>query len=95
MEDGSSGELFTLRVQSRPGRAAISAIDGLLRHCRQLAKRQPDVFPVIKIKMGSYESRKYGMQWKPVFQIVGRTPKTSIAAPDTSTAADLNDQIDF
>jgi hypothetical protein len=95
LEDGSSGELFTLRVQSRPGSAAISATDGLLRHCRQLAKRQPDVFPVIKIKMGTYESRKYGPQWKPVYQIVGRTPKTSVTAPDTSIAADMNDEVGF
>jgi hypothetical protein len=93
--EGEAGEMFTLQVQSKPRSAAIFAIDGLLRHCRQLRRRHPDFCPVIKIGMTQYESKKFGMQWKPNYQVVGKTEKASVSAPDTSIAADMNDEIGF
>jgi hypothetical protein len=93
--EGETGEMFTLQIQSKPRSAAIYAIDGLLRHCRQLRRRHPDFYPVIKIGMVQYESKKFGMQWKPNFQIIGKTEKASVSAPDTSIAADMNDEIGF
>ena len=45
--------------------------------------------------MTQYESKKYGMQWKPNYQVVGKTEKASVSAPDTSIAADMDDRIPF
>jgi hypothetical protein len=95
LEQAGTGEMFTLQIQSKPRSAGIFAIDGLLRHCSQLARRQPDHYPVVRLQMGQYESRKYGMQWKPVYQVVGKTPKSSVATPDTSVDAQLNDSLPF
>ena len=93
LEDSTTGELFTLQIVSKPRSAAIYAVDGLLRHCHMLMRRSPDMCPVIKLKMSQYESKKYGMQWKPLFQVVGKTSRASAAKPDTSIGADMDDAI--
>ena len=95
LEDRASGEMYTLQIQSKPRSTALIAIDGLLRHCSQHMKRFANEYPVIRLKSGSYESKKFGQQWKPVYAPVGKTPKASAAKPDTSVGADLNDQIPF
>jgi hypothetical protein len=95
LEDRESGEMYTLQIQAKPRSAALFAVDGLLRHCSQLIKRHPDCYPVIRLKSGSYESKKFGTQWKPVYAPVGKTPKASAAKPDTSTGADMSDAIPF
>jgi hypothetical protein len=93
MEERGVGELYTLQIVSKPRSAAIFAVDGLLRHCRALMRRAPDMCPAIKLKMSQYESKRYGMQWKPSFQVVGKAPRTSAAKPDTSISADMDDEI--
>jgi hypothetical protein len=93
LENTESGEMLTIQIQSKPRSAAIFAVDGLLSHCRQLARRAPDFYPVIRLAIGSYESKKFGSQYKPVFQIVGKTPKAGTTKPDTSIGADMDDAI--
>ena len=95
MEDSVSGEMITLQIQSRPRAAAIFAIDAFLRHCKQTLKRFPDSYPLVKISMSPYESKKFGQQWKPNFQPCGKIERASAAKPDASIAADMNDSLDF
>jgi hypothetical protein len=45
--------------------------------------------------VGGFQHRDERVGWvaTPVFAVVGRTPKDSAAKPDTSLAADMNDEI--
>lgn len=95
LEQLPSGELLTIQIQSKPRSSAIFAIDGLLSHCRQLMRRDHESYPIIRLGIGNYESRKYGQQYKPIFRIVGKTPKAGIAKHDTSLKADLDDDLPF
>jgi hypothetical protein len=95
MEERSVGELYTLQIVSKPRSAAIFATDGLLKHCQALMHRSPDMAPVIRLKMSQYESTRYGLQWKPHFQVVGKTPRASAAKPNTGIDADMNDEVGF
>ena len=49
----------------------------------------------MKLKPGGFNHRKVGWVATPVFAVVGRVPRDSAAKPDTSMAADLNDEIPF
>jgi hypothetical protein len=95
LEQLPSGELFTIQIQSKPRSSSIFAIDSLLSHCRQMARRDPDSYPIVRLAISNYESRKYGMQFKPSFKIVGKTPKAGVAQHDTSTKADFSDEIPY
>ena len=95
MEDGASGEMITLQIQSKPRTAAIFATDVFLRHCKQTLKRFPDFYPLVKVSMSPYQSKNFGQQWKPNFQPCGKIERASAAKPDAGVAADMNDQLDF
>jgi hypothetical protein len=95
MEDGASGEMITLQIQSKPKTAAIFATDAFLRHCKQTLKRFPDFYPLTKIGMSPYQSKNFGQQWKPNFQPCGKIERASAAKPDGSIATDMNDEIGF
>jgi hypothetical protein len=93
MEDGASGEMITLQIQSKPKTAAVFATDGFLRYCKQTLKRFPDFYPLVKIGMSPYPSKQFGQQWKPNFQPCGKIARASAAKPDASIGADMNDAI--
>jgi hypothetical protein len=96
LEQAPSGELVTIQIQSKPRSAAIFAIDGLLAHCRQLARRDSDNYPIVKLAIASYESRRFGSQYKPAFPIVGKTPKAGTGkSVDSSIATDMGEQLPF
>jgi hypothetical protein len=69
----------------------------VLNHFNRLRRNDPDSYPVVRLKPSGYMSKKKGVGWvhTPSFAVVGRTPKNSAAVPDTSVAADLNDQIPY
>ena len=85
IEQAPTGAMFTIQIQAKPRTSAIFAIDGLLSDCRQRARRDPENYPIIRLGIGSYKSRKNGMQFKPVFRVVGKTPKAGHAAADASS----------
>jgi hypothetical protein len=87
------GELFTLQGTQSP--TTINALKALLATYQRRAKSDPDHYPVIRLKVGTYENRKFGTLPKPAFTIVGKAPKASSAKPDTSISADMNDTIPF
>jgi hypothetical protein len=94
LQRGDTGELFTFVTSSVTGRRAIG---NLLRHFTRLQKTHPDMLPVVRLKVGGFNHRDERVGWvnTPVLAVVGRAPKDSAAVPDTSPAADMNDQIPF
>jgi hypothetical protein len=93
LENISTHELFTFGTTSITGRTAVG---NLLRHYDRM-RRSADELPVVRLRVGGFNSKKPGVGWVsvPVFTVCGRTPRGSAQKPDTSTAGDLNDQIPF
>lgn len=89
LQRADTGELATFTTMSKTGRAAVEA---LVRHYDRLQKTHPDVYPIVRLKLGGFQSR-YGWTHKPVFAIVGKHPKNSAAQPDSSLSADMNDAL--
>jgi hypothetical protein len=85
-------ELFTFVTTSLTGRRAAG---NLLRHYDRMQRLNPGELPVVRLKPGGFNHRDPRVGWVavPQFQIVGRAPRDSAAKPDTSVAADLNDEI--
>jgi hypothetical protein len=85
-------ELFTFVTTSQTGRRAVG---NLLRHFDRMQRTNTDELPVVRLRPGGFNHRKVGWVPVPVFAVVGRTPRDSAAKPDTSVAADLNDEVPF
>jgi hypothetical protein len=92
LQDPTSGEVITFVTNSLTGRRAAG---NLLRHYDRLCRTHPGHLPVVKLKVGGFQHKDSRVGYVPVpsFSIVGRTPKDSAAIPDTSTEADLNDEV--
>jgi hypothetical protein len=87
-------ELFTFATSSVTGRRAVG---NLLRHYDRMRKNDPDSYPVVRLKRSGFTHRDERIGWVhvPAFAVVGRAPKSSAAVPDTSAAAQLQDEIPF
>ena len=94
LQRGDTGELFTYTAGSVTGRRAVG---NLLRHYDRLQKTHPDMYPVVRLKVGGFNHHDERVGWVqvPVFAVVGRQPKDSVAKPDSSPAADMQDEIPF
>jgi hypothetical protein len=90
MEHIDSGEIYIFQTGSVTG---LRAISNLLRQASRLANKDPDNLPVIKLRVGGFDHRKYGWVKVPAFEFVGKAPKSNIAAAATTVEADLNDEI--
>jgi hypothetical protein len=58
-----------------------------------MRRNDNDHYPVVRLQPSGYDDKRYGWVNVPCFVILGRTPKNSTMVPDTSVAADMNDQI--
>jgi hypothetical protein len=87
-----TGELATFATISTTGRRAVG---NLLRHFDRMQRTNPGELPVVRLRAGGFNHRDERVGWvpTPVFAIVGRAPRDSVAKPDTSVAADLNDAL--
>jgi hypothetical protein len=83
---------FTFATTSLTGRRACG---NLLRHYDRMQRRGQDDYPVVRLKPSGFQHKTKSIGWvaTPSFVVVGRTPKTSAAVPDSSIAADMNDSI--
>jgi hypothetical protein len=88
------GELFIFGTTSITGRRAVGRV---IDECRKMLRREPNDYPVVKLALSSFQHReeRIGRVTVPAFVRVGKTPKTGVAAIDTSIAADMNDEIPF
>jgi len=86
--------LYIFQTMSLTG---LRAVASLISECRQMAKRDPDNYPVIELAVGAFEHRnpQIGTVKKPSFKIVGKASRDGIAAPQISTGAVLDDEIPF
>jgi hypothetical protein len=94
LQHGETAELLTFVTSSQTGRRAIG---NLLRHYDRMRRNNPGELPVIRLKVGGFQHRDDRIGWvpTPVLAVVGRAPGDSAAKPDTSIAADMNDEIPF
>jgi hypothetical protein len=94
LQRGDTSELFTFASSSMTGRRAIGT---LLRHYDRMQRARSGEYPVIRLKVGGFQHKDDRVGWVkiPVLAVVGRTPKDNAAKPDTSLAADMDDQIPF
>jgi hypothetical protein len=94
LQHADTAELFTFVTASKTGRRAVG---NLLHHYNRMLRTHPGELPVVRLRTGGFEHRdeRVGRVKTPVFQVVGRAPQDSVAKPDTSVAADLDDEISF
>jgi hypothetical protein len=90
LESVEAGELYIFQTSSVTG---LRAVANLLRQASRLASKDPDNLPVVKLRSGGFDHRKFGWVRVPAFEFVGKAPRTNIAAADTSLGGDLNDEI--
>jgi hypothetical protein len=74
LQRGDTAELFTYTTTSITGRRAIG---NLLRHYDRMQKTHPDMYPVIRLKVGGFQHRDERVGWVPVpvLAVVGRAPE--------------------
>jgi hypothetical protein len=86
--------LYTFTTSSQTGRRAVTS---LMSHYNRMQHRDPDAYPVVKLKPSGFEHKDSRVGWvhTPMFVVCGRTPKNTAAKPDTSVAGDMNDSIPF
>jgi hypothetical protein len=94
LQKAETGELFTFVTSSTTGRRAIGT---LLRHYDRMQRSHPNEYPVIRLKLGGFQHKDDRVGWVkvPVLAVVGRHAKDDTARPDTSLAADMNDNLPF
>jgi hypothetical protein len=94
LQHTGTNELYTFSTTSTTGRRAIA---NLLRHYERMQRADSNELPVVRLRAGGFNHRDQKIGWVsvPVFAIVGRAPRDSAVKPDTSLAADLEDEIPF
>jgi hypothetical protein len=94
LQHADTREMFTFSTSSVSGRRAVG---NLLRHYDRMQRSGGDELPVVRLKAGGFNHRDDRIGWVPVpvFVAVGRASRDSADRPDTSTAADLNDELPY
>jgi hypothetical protein len=94
LQHADTAELYTFVTASKTGRRAVG---NLLHHYNRMLRTHPGELPVVRLRTGSFEHRdeRVGRVKTPVFQVIGRAPQDSVAKPDTSVGAELDDKIPF
>jgi hypothetical protein len=92
LQNTETNELYTFATTSQTGRRAVG---NLLKHYDRMQRTNPGELPVVRLRPGGYQHRDERIGWvsTPTFVVVGRAPRDSAAKPDTSLAADLNDEL--
>jgi hypothetical protein len=69
----------------------------LITACKLLRRKEPNSYPVVKLALGGFPHRDDRIGWvtTPAFPVIGKTPKDGSVLPDTSLAADLDEEIPF
>ena len=83
------------RLWQTSSTTGLRAVASLVSECKQMAKREPDVYPVIELAVGAFEHKdpRVGTVKKPAFKIVGKVSRTGLEPPQIGAAAVLNDEI--
>jgi hypothetical protein len=92
LEDPLTAVVYVFSTMSKTGRRAVS---NLLTQAAKMMAATPGELPVVRLRCGGYDDKRFGWVRVPAFEFRGRAPATNIAAADTSIAADLNDEVPF
>jgi hypothetical protein len=85
----------TVYVFSTMSVTGLRAVANLLTQSARMAAKDGDSYPVIKLRCGGYEHKRFGWVKVPAFERTGKAPKSDITAAVTSVAGDLDDTIPF
>jgi len=85
-------ELYIFNTTSVTGRRAV---DNLIQACARMQKSEPDLYPVIKLRIGGFQHRDDRVGWvkTPAFERVGKASKADTAIATTTVTDDLNDEV--
>jgi hypothetical protein len=86
------GEVYVFSTMSVTG---LRAVSNLLSQSARMATKDGDHYPVVKLRCGGYEHKRFGWVKVPGFERVGKAPKSDITAAVTSIAGDMDDEIPF
>jgi hypothetical protein len=86
------GQVYVFSTMSVTG---LRAVSNLLTQSARMAAKDGDHYPVIKLRCGGYEHKRFGWVKVPGFERTGRAPKSDITAAVTSIAGDMDDEIPF
>jgi hypothetical protein len=87
-------ELFIFQTSSLTGRRACDAV---IRMCGKMQAKEPDSYPVVKLRISGFEHKDERVGWikTPAFDRVGKAPKANATLADTTREGDLDDEIPF
>jgi hypothetical protein len=82
----------SIAANDAPGRRAVGNV---LRHFDRMRKTHPGELPVVRLRTGGFQHRdeRVGFVTVPVFVVCGRRSTDSVAKPDTSVAAFIDDEL--
>ena len=92
MQSIEDGQVYVFSTMSVTG---LRAVSNLLSQAARMAAKDGDHYPVIKLRCGGYEHKRFGWVKVPAFERVGKAPKSDVTASVTSIAADRDDEIPF
>jgi hypothetical protein len=92
MQSIEDGQVYVFSTMSRTG---LRAVSNLLLQSARMAAKDGDHYPVIKLRCGGYEHKRFGWVKVPAFERVGKASKSDVTASVTSIAADMDDEIPF
>ena len=71
------------------------AVDNLIQACSRMQRAEPDVYPVIKLRVSGFQHRDDRIGWikTPAFERLGKAPKADLTVVTTSVASDMNDAV--
>ena len=90
LQNVETNELYVFNTTSITGRRAV---DNLIQACSRMQRAEPDVYPVIKLRISGFEHRDERIGWikTPAFERCGKAPKADLTAVTTSVAGDMSD----
>jgi hypothetical protein len=94
IDAGEAAEMFSFVARNK---GSLSAADHLLRRYLFHPKRKEGLYPIIKLKSGSYHSKKFNrMIPKPILQICGSVDRAGgVTSTSPRAAAEFNDAIPY
>src|SRR5215831_17024472 len=94
LKEVDGDRLYIFQTSSTTG---LRAVASLISECKQMAKREPDVYPVIELAVGAFEHKdpRVGTVKKPAFKIVGKVSRAGIAPSQIGAGAVMDDEIPF
>jgi hypothetical protein len=94
LKEADGDRLYVFQTSSTNG---LRAVASLISECKQMAKRDPESYPVVELAVGMFEHKdpRVGTVKKPAFKTVGKASRNGIEPPQIGGGAVLDDEIPF